>query len=868
MLGVPSAPEPVPSISSHLRRTADICWWGAAFRSFALFLLLASASVNAQDIADRSEAPRIVCLHAGDPYYQAFLGILAEHLRADLQNRYIVESVDSPAGAEGFSDLTGAMDILSAVGFLSAEDRNVYFIGLTQSDVAYYFRHGGHPLYSTPHLKRDNVVALGKAIPEFVFILSALGGNHQQPLETTYPEQSAKWSKLFYGSIGSGTLISAINLLPVLGEPTAALAGGEETRVREFFDTEGMIPPPESFSSNDGWPETPFGGAVVSAGLPEGILRIIEAGRGNLIPISLREMRHIRSEFSHFYRESRVLSETAEGAQAPIPVVEIPSLLVASRSIPQEVTEAVKRFFRQVDDESAGAASGTRYASVLWDRMPESDRPASLEFPGVESLVEPIRRYRDERFLDLVLRPHRSIVELRGSSQFTSWSVGLAFFALFLLLGRATGKRLKKSKGILDVSPLITIPLAITFVFTWIHICLAIVGRIELAHYLNYQVETPSAFISHSYGELLPKLLHYFASAFSSAEMMPSNQRAQIVWLTIPFIFVFSMLTSTFHVVVPPGLRYLKRFIQEETVVELNDHVVVCNWHPHARNVIRQLFEQAELVRRERENILLLVRSEEEVQMPLIGKHKDRVFGLGESLSFAVPLPNAASRKGQEIEEVHAIVGDPRNVDTLRMARVSHARAVIVFPDSTSSEPDGPTAITVLNIQRLAEEEEGISPRVIVWCADPSNVEIFLDEKFGVSDVCSTEWAWRIICQATQVRHVSNIYRRLMTSSEDTNEIYDLTLPLDFTPCAFSDIQDNLRKYNLALPSSSRNPGGQRSNNTVLLIGYIEREDVRRSSIHLNPGPRAELRQGDTLLLLAYLFDEKTETNLLAALSS
>ncbi len=107
-----------------------------------------------------------------------------------------------------------------------------------------------------------------------------------------------------------------------------------------------------------------------------------------------------------------------------------------------------------------------------------------------------------------------------------------------------------------------------------------------------------------------------------------------------------------------------------------------------------------------------------------------------------------------------------------------------------------------------------------------------------------------------------------MTSSEDTNEIYDLTLPLDFTPCAFSDIQDNLRKYNLALPSSSRNPGGQRSNNTVLLIGYIEREDVRRSSIHLNPGPRAELRQGDTLLLLAYLFDEKTETNLLAALSS
>ena len=861
-----------PFSSVYVRLTALRPWqtaaprpWGFALQLCTLLLLFASNQAKAQGNTEPPERPRIVCLHADDPYYQAFLGILAEHLRSDLQGRYHVESSDSPAGSEGFSDLTGAMDILHAIGFLSAEDEDVFYIGLTQSDVAYYFRHGGHPLYSTPHLKRDYVVVLGKAIPEYVYLFSAIGGDHEKPTGNTYLDHSAAWSWLYYGAIGSGTLISAINLLPVLGEPTASLAGGEQTRVREFFDSEGIPPPPETIRLGDRWPVEPFGGVVVSAGMPAAVLRALDAGRGQLIPITLREMRHIRSDFSHFYRESRTLPGGVGGVATPIPAVEIPSLLVASRGIPQDVTESVKRFFRLMDGGSPNDDSGTRYSTVLWDRMPPSEMPDPSEFVGIERLREPLLRYRDERFQDLVLRPHRSIVELRGSSQFAPWSMGLAFFTLFLILGRETGKQLKKAQGLLSVSPLITIPLAITFVFTWIHICLAIVGRIELAHYLNYQVETPTAFISHSYAELLPKLLHYFASAFSSAEMMPSNQRAQIVWLTIPFIFVFSMLTSTFHVVVPPSLRYLKKFVQEETVMELKNHVIICNWHPHARDVIRQLFEQAGMVRNKRESILLLVKSEEDVQLPLIGKHKNKFSGFGESLSFAIPLPRAEDRKGQEIEEVHTIVSDPRSADTLQMAGVAHARAVIVFPDSAACEPDGPTAITVLNVQRLLGE--GTAPRVIVWCADPSNVEIFLDEKFGVSDVCSTEWAWRIICQATQVRHVSNIYRRLMTSSEHTNEIYDLTLPSTFVPCAFSDIVDRIRKYNLNLERNPHDSVSGKTSNSVLLLGYIDRDDVRRENIHLNPGPKAEVGPEDTLLLLAYLMGDGIRQGLLEVLA-
>lgn len=306
--------------------------------------------------------------------------------------------------------------------------------------------------------------------------------------------------------------------------------------------------------------------------------------------------------------------------------------------------------------------------------------------------------------------------------------------------------------------------------------------------------------------------------------------------------------------------------------MQLEKHTVILNWHEHAEKVIRQLCVQAELAGRGDRETTVVTIDDGNISLPRMMKVEEDEH-VGEHFVHGIALNNGEGRGSYAgLKPVYVFAADPAKPATLSRVQIEKAHTVIVFPNMALDDPDGPTAITVLNIQRrinrtLAETDADSClhrPRVIVWCANPDNVEVFRDESFGLDDVCSTEWAWRVICQAASVPHVSNVYRRLMTASENTNEFYDFTLPDDWQRCRFHEIQDFLQDYNLKNAETLR--GREKQKNTVMVIGYCKREDNRREHLRLNPNPGMWVEAGDTLLALTYICDRKTRESILAHL--
>ena len=727
------------------------------------------------------------------------------------------------------------MDIIDFIARESNSD-GPHYIGLVQSDVAYYFYNGNHSLYPTPHSDRERVVALAKAFPEKLFIYSEGFGDDWT---RDYRKHLAEWDTLFIGSLGSGTLITASNVLPMLGGTLVQPASSgvridpiswQEVMHRQSQDEIRLAP--------GAW-----GAVSVAAAIPDGIRDRLESGAGSLVSMTEAQKRHLVNAFSNFYSASEE-SHRFRGSTVTCSVLEVPALLVGGKFLPKEIAEGTVAYFNRLDSEELRY----RQEPLIADR-PDND------------LLTVLASYRGARLDQKILKSHRSVAQLRDlGCRYEIWVIVLSA-SLFLALAFRAVRQLRNRGALLDVSPFLTGPMAIAFCVCWLHLCLLVVTKLEYHHFMRYGTDEVSPFIEHDYSELLPKVTQHIASAFSSEELLPENKIAQLAWLSIPLMLAFSGFVGAVHIAMPPLLSYIKKNLKQGEAVKLENHFVICNWHPHAEDVVRQLRTQALMEGVDPPKILVITENIDSISIPQLDKRRDG--SLGEYYLFAVPPTIEDGERSEQILEVLVIDGNPKNEISLKLGRIAQADTAIVFPDLALPEPDSPTALTVLKIQRLTGGDE--RPQVIVWCADSRNVDVFLDERFNLTDVCSTEWAWRVICQATKVPHVSNIYRRLMTSTEDTNEFYELKLPPDFSSCSFHDLQQSVHRYNLDCGAVSASTAHR---NTVMLVGYIEGSDLQRTKIHINPRPDTVLHAGDLLLVLTYKINSEIQQKLLGCMCS
>lgn len=813
--------------SSRPRRTVSL--HGFCNLLALLVMVVLPASARPQPLEGRTpEAPpsfsgqTITCLFSESAFdYELLCQLMTTHLERVLPGRYEFQATDR---VETGAPLSGSMDILDAIGKLGADESNDSgsFYGFAQTDVAYYFANGGHRLYPTSHHRRGEVVSLARAYREVLHIYSEGEDGGQD-----FAEALNAWDELFLGALGSGTLITSLNLLSIyqLGP----------TELRDLLLSQDHL--------DAGLAKAPLGnswGGMVVAGIGDPTLeKHIASGRGRLISLTSAQRRHLENAFSQFYSTKTI---DAYG-QKDLAFLEIPALLVASKRLPEEVAVALRDLLLALDEpENRGRA---HYNELLAAAELRFGKPDSLQ--AAEAVLAGIERHSGERKEGFVLSPHRAILELRNDWGHWELSILLVAGVLAFFLIRRLARDLRRRSSILELSPAVTGIAAAVFSIGWIHLCLFVVSRLEYLCFMRYDTDVASPFIRNTYPELLPMVMQYIASAFSSENLFPLDRSAQLVWLSIPVLIGISGVAGIVHLGLPPVLNFIRTNLDKGAVMKLEDHYVIVNWHPHAQDVVAQLRVQEQMAKGSDPTIVVLTRSAEEVTLPRLGKRKSDA--VGEHFLYGLP-PQDSDDADSVVLTVVGLEGDPETETGLRMLAPQRAHAVILFPDSSHPEPDSATVLTVLRLQEILGSSSEV--KVLVWCADAANVGIFQDPRFRLTDACSTEWAWRVLCQATRVGHVSTIYRHLLTSSKDSNEFYEYCLPEGWTG-TFAEAQEVVRRYNEESCDVIDSEGGRR--NTILLVGYFEASDHRRERVQINPPPTSEVKVGDALVFLTYVYD-------------
>jgi len=751
------------------------------------------------------------------------------HLESELPGLYTFELADRVG--EG-AVLSGSMDILDGISRGPSDSADASFFGCAQSDVAYYFQAGGHRLYPTAHHRRGEVVALARAYREILHLYSnGPGASNGSGAFGSFDSALADWDEIYVGALGSGTLITALNLLSMYQLDSAGLG---TPRILQQHLSDGFERAP---------PKGPWGGLLVAGTGDPAVESRIASGAGQLLSLTPGQRRHLVNAYSQFYSTAKI-----DGyGQRELSVLEVPALLVASKRLPGDVVESLVGLLDRLDDPVfGGEALYSRLLDAVEKKMTE---PLPVALPG--EVLAGIERYRGQRAEGLVLSPHRAILGLREDWGRWELAIFLAAAALAFFVFRRLVRDLRKKGSLLELSSLMTGLGAVALSIGWIHLCLFVVSRLEYRCFMRYDTDVASPFIRYSYPDLLPMVLQYLASAFSSENLFPLDHTGQLVWLSIPVLIGISGLAGIVHMGLPPILNYIRDNLEKGADMELENHFIIVNWHPHAQDVIGQLRVQEQMAKGKDPRVVVLARTAEDVSLPHLGRRKGK--NVGEHSLYALPSQDA---EDEGVLTVVGLEGDPEKCASLRMVCPKKAEAVIVFPDPAHAEPDSATVLTVLRLQDILGESSEV--RLLVWCADAANVALFQDPRFRLTDACSTEWAWRVLCQATRVGHVSTIYRHLLTSSEDSNEFYEYSLPKEWKG-NFAQAQEAIRKHN---EDSTKNTTFGERRNTILLVGYFEATDCRRERVHMNPAPDSNLLPGDALVFLTYVYDRAVKAKL------
>ena len=249
------------------------------------------------------------------------------------------------------------------------------------------------------------------------------------------------------------------------------------------------------------------------------------------------------------------------------------------------------------------------------------------------------------------------------------------------------------------------------------------------------------------------------------------------------------------------------------------NHFIICNWNDNAPRVIQQLLKS-------QPGRDIVVVTTDDVGL-------DKTIGVD----------------GDEMDQIHLERLDPTSHDNMLKLGACDAKSVIILADPKTDDPDAKTALIALAVKHLEQASDTSHDtvkdiHVIAEALHPDR-ERHLIEAGADEVVCSKDYAAGIIAQSANFTKMSNIYKRLLTYTSDTNELYYVSdYPPDFLGKEFAELQNLVAKT----ATAQRSP--------ILLMGVRrpsknEKEDDR---IFLNPkkGDCDKLENGDELIVMAY----------------
>ena len=239
---------------------------------------------------------------------------------------------------------------------------------------------------------------------------------------------------------------------------------------------------------------------------------------------------------------------------------------------------------------------------------------------------------------------------------------------------------------------------------------------------------------------------------------------------------------------------------------KFQDHIIICNWNSNAESVIRQLVDS-----NIDKNLQVVVIASESIE-------NENLF--------------------EEFDNLHIVQRDPTQHQTLLELNAHKARSMILLADMKSENPDDKNALIALAVKHL-EEDKKIDVHVVAELIKMERKRHLMEA--GVDEVvCSVGFTSGIIAQSALFKNMSEVYQRLLSYSDDTNEIY--FIPAGKYPAEF------LGQDFIALSRMINERRLEWQENPVLLLGIKHKEQIL-----LNPRQEnfSALGKDDSLIVMA-----------------
>ena len=290
---------------------------------------------------------------------------------------------------------------------------------------------------------------------------------------------------------------------------------------------------------------------------------------------------------------------------------------------------------------------------------------------------------------------------------------------------------------------------------------------------------------------------------FSGVEIQPVTTLGRLfaMLLVVAGIGLVGLLTGTVaSVLVEAHLR--RRDVER---MEIEGHLVICNWAPRGLQLIREVHSKLTATKRP---VIIIDDGAEPIELP--DKQDDPAF-----------------------DDVYIIRGDPINEVILRRAKVPRAYSVVILADDREGRhADGKTIVTCIAARNICRGED--RPSLVVECRNPNFRPHLL--KAGADEVISSdEMGLRLMARTALYHGMTRVYQELLTVGRDANEMYLIPAPDALIGRDFVELNGLF----------ARHRDGKQS---CLLIGV-----QRGEQMHLNPinGEAGPLKPGDELILLS-----------------
>ncbi len=243
---------------------------------------------------------------------------------------------------------------------------------------------------------------------------------------------------------------------------------------------------------------------------------------------------------------------------------------------------------------------------------------------------------------------------------------------------------------------------------------------------------------------------------------------------------------------------------REMSFVNMEDHIVLCNWSPRAMQWIREVHSK---IVKERRPIVIIHDTLEDIDLP--EKQEDQAFN-----------------------DVFIVKGDPTSDVILRRAQVTKAYSVVVLADDRlAPHQDGKTILICIAIRGLCGSAKG--PNIAAEARNPQ----FQNQlrRSGANEIISSgEMGIRLLARTALYHGMTGVYQELLTVGRDANEMFVLPVPPPLVGRDYLEIASMFLR-------------NRTDRQACLLLGYQRGEDLVLNPIGREAGP---LREGDSLILL------------------